>query len=258
ESQEFDWVVIATGHFSTPNMPYFDGLETFRGRVMHAHDFRDAREFTGKRVLMVGSSYSAEDIGSQCYKYGAESVTFSYRSAPMGYDWPNPLKELPLIDHVQKNTVYFIDGTEQEFDAIVMCTGYLHHFPYLPDELRLVTSNRMYPPSLYKGIFFEKNPKVIYLGMQDQYFTFNMFDAQAWYARDVVLGRIKLPDSTTMHQNVNEWLHNEAELNGHDDEIDFQGAYTRDLVRETDYPDFAVEEQAELFKLWQRHKQEDI
>lgn len=258
ESEEFDSVVVATGHFSTPNMPYFEGLETFRGRVMHAHDFRDAREFTGQRVLMVGSSYSAEDIGSQCHKYGSKSVTFSYRSAPMGFDWPPPLKEFPLISHVDKNTVHFIDGTDQEFDAIVMCTGYLHHFPFLPDELRLTTSNRMYVPDLYKGIFWESNPKLMYLGMQDQYFTFNMLDAQAWYARDVMLDRIRLPYAKTMHDNVLDWLDREAQLEGHDDEIDFQGAYTRDLVRETDYPDFAVEEQAELFKLWQHHKQEDI
>ena len=30
--------------------------------------------------------------------------------------------------------------------------------------------------------------------MQDQWYTFNMFDAQAWYARDIILGKIKLPD----------------------------------------------------------------
>ena len=258
KSEEFDWVVSATGHFSTPNMPYFDGLETFRGRVMHAHDFRDAREFVGKHVLMVGSSYSAEDIGSQCYKYGAASVTFSYRSAPMGYDWPPPLKEVPLISSVDKNTVYFIDGTQEEFDAIVMCTGYLHHFPYLPDDLRLITANRMYAPDLYKGVVWEDNPKLMYLGMQDQYFTFNMLDAQAWFARDLILGRITLPDAATMHNDVLHWLDREAQIEDSDDAIDFQGAYTRDLISMTDYPDFAVEEQAELFKLWLRHKQEDI
>lgn len=258
KSEEFDWVVSATGHFSTPNMPYFDGLETFRGRGMHAHDFRDAREFVGKHVLMVGSSYSAEDIGSQCYKYGAASVTFSYRSAPMGYDWPPPLKEVPLISSVDKNTVYFIDGTQEEFDAIVMCTGYLHHFPYLPDDLRLITANRMYAPDLYKGVVWEDNPKLMYLGMQDQYFTFNMLDAQAWFARDLILGRITLPDAATMHNDVLHWLDREAQIADSDDAIDFQGAYTRDLISMTDYPDFAVEEQAELFKLWLRHKQEDI
>jgi hypothetical protein len=30
----------------------------------------DACEFTGKDILIIGTSYSAEDIASQCYKYG--------------------------------------------------------------------------------------------------------------------------------------------------------------------------------------------
>ncbi len=38
-SEKFDYVVVASGHFSTPNVPYFEGAEAFPGRVMHAHDF---------------------------------------------------------------------------------------------------------------------------------------------------------------------------------------------------------------------------
>jgi trimethylamine monooxygenase len=72
--QEFDYVVCASGHFSVPNVPSFEGIETFEGRVLHAHDFRSAVEFKGKDVLIIGSSYSAEDIASQVYKYGANSI----------------------------------------------------------------------------------------------------------------------------------------------------------------------------------------
>ena len=68
--ETFDYVIVANGHFSTPNVPYFEGMDKFGGRVLHAHDFRDALEFKGKDVMVVGSSYSAEDIGSQCWKYG--------------------------------------------------------------------------------------------------------------------------------------------------------------------------------------------
>src|SRR5690606_24797443 len=128
---------------------------------------------------------SAEDIGTQCYKYGAKSVTFSYRSAPMGYDWPEAFDERPLLVRVEGNTAHFADGSSKDVDAIILCTGYQHHFPFLPDELTLRTSNRLYPQGLYKGVFWIDNPKLIYLGMQDQYYTFNMFDAQAWFARDV-------------------------------------------------------------------------
>ncbi|ODA65905.1 Phenylacetone monooxygenase [Methyloligella halotolerans] len=116
-SEEFDYVVAANGHFSTPNVPDFEGLKMFPGRVLHAHDFRDALEFKGKDVLLIGASYSAEDIGVQCHKYGANSITFSYRTAPMGFDWPDGFEEKPLLQKVEGNTAHFADGTTKEVDA---------------------------------------------------------------------------------------------------------------------------------------------
>ena len=258
ESDEFDYVVVATGHFSTPHVPHFDGLDRFPGRVLHAHDFRDAREFAGKRLLLVGSSYSAEDIGTQCIKYGAEQVTFSYRSAPMGHDWPEQFSEVPLLTHVDGKVAHFRDGSTREVDAIVLCTGYKHHYPFLPDELALRTNNRLYPRDIYKGIFFQHNPKLMYLGAQDQYFTFNMFDAQAWYARDVMLGRVDLPDFDTREQDIDHWRAREEKLSSPVEDIDFQAAYIRDLVDRTDYPEFHVERQGEVFKQWKQDKKRDI
>ncbi|MGJ4803384.1 NAD(P)-binding domain-containing protein [Luteimonas sp. SDU82] len=257
-SEEFDWVVVATGHFSTPNAPAFEGLSQFPGRVLHAHDFRDACEFAGKDLLLVGSSYSAEDIGTQCYKYGAKSVTFSYRSSPMGYDWPEAFDERPLLVRVDGSAAHFADGSSKDVDAIVLCTGYQHHFPFLPDELSLRTKNRLYPQGLYKGVFWIDNPKLVYLGMQDQYYTFNMFDAQAWFARDVILGHAALPDAEAMRADSEAWFARENACADHDDDIDFQAAYVRDLVDRTDYPDFAIETVAGMFKQWLRDKQAGI
>ncbi|NLY65122.1 MAG: NAD(P)/FAD-dependent oxidoreductase [Alcaligenaceae bacterium] len=258
ETEEFDYVIVATGHFSTPNMPYYQGMEQFPGRVLHAHDFRDALEFAGQDVLLVGGSYSAEDIGSQCYKYGAKSVTISHRSGSFGYTWPENVNEKPGFDHIDGNVVHFTDGSTQAFDAIIMCTGYQFHFPFLPDELRLDTHNCLYPDNLYKGVFFQSNPKLIYLGMQDQWFTFNMFDAQAWYARDVIMGKIQLPDESTRRKDMDAWLQRYAQTDTDAQLIDFQASYIDDLVGATDYPEFPVHQQAALFKQWQEDKKNDI
>jgi len=58
----------AAGQHSTPNVPEWPGFDEFKGRILHSHDFREAKEFTGKDILVVGSSYSAEDIALQCHK----------------------------------------------------------------------------------------------------------------------------------------------------------------------------------------------
>ncbi len=257
-SELFDYVVVASGHFSVPNMPEYPGYDTFGGRVLHAHDFRDALEFKDKDILIIGASYSAEDIGSQCWKYGAKSITVTSRAGSIGYDWPDNWTEKPILTHVDGNTVHFTDGTSTDVDAIISCTGYLHHFPFLDDNIRLVTGNRLWTQGLWKGVVFEANPRVFYLGMQDQYYTFNMFDAQAWFARDVMMGRIDVPDAATMAADSAEWLAREEALETAYEEIDFQGDYTQDLVDRTDYPNFDIAQVNAMFKEWKGHKKADI
>ena len=258
-AEEFDNVIVASGHFSTPNVPYYPGFETFNGRLLHAHDFRDAREFAGKDILVVGSSYSAEDIGSQCWKYGARSITSCYRSAPMGFDWPENWEEKPAMERVEGNTVHFKDGSTREVDAIILCTGYKHHFSFLPDDLRLKTANRLATADLYKGVVWVHNPKLFYLGMQDQWFTFNMFDAQAWWVRDAILDRIALPaDKEVMLADVKERVAREEASDDTKYAIRYQADYVEELVAETDYPSFDIDGACEAFYQWKKHKMEDI
>ena len=258
-SEVFDHVVVASGHFSTPNVPEFPGFSTFNGRILHAHDFRDAREFAGKDVLIVGTSYSAEDIGSQCWKYGCKSVTVSHRTAAMGYDWPENWKEVPLLDKVEGNIAIFKDGGTAHVDAIILCTGYRHHFPFLPDDLRLKTRNRLATANLYKGVVWAGNPKLFYLGMQDQWYTFNMFDAQAWYVRDVILGRLAVPE--TAAARAADAAAREVAEDGLEDAygaIAYQGAYVQELIDLTDYPSFDIPASNDAFYAWKKHKGKGI
>ena len=257
-NETFDHVVVASGHFSTPNVPQFDGFESFNGRVLHAHDFRDALEFKGKDILIIGTSYSAEDIGSQCWKYGCKSVTVSHRTAPMGYNWPDNWSEVPLLQRVEKNTAHFKDGSSKDVDAIILCTGYQHHFPFMASDLRLRTANRLATADLYKGVAWVHNPKLFYLGMQDQWFTFNMFDAQAWYVRDVIMGRIDVPSKEKMVADVDARVAAEDALEDDYGAIRYQGAYTGELIAETDYPSFDIEGANEAFFQWKKHKKENI
>lgn len=258
-SETFDWVVVASGHFSTPNVPEFEGFERFNGRIVHAHDFRDAREFQGQDIVIVGTSYSAEDIGSQCWKYGCKSITVSYRTAPMGFKWPDNWREVPIMTRVSENTAYFADGSSKDVDAIILCTGYKHYFPFLPDGLRLKTKNRLAAADLYKGVVYVHNPKLLYLGMQDQWFTFNMFDAQAWYARDIILGRIQVPaDKQVLMADVAERESREDAGQDNKYAIHYQADYVKELIADTDYPSFDVDGACDAFIEWKHHKAQDI
>lgn len=119
---------------------------------MHAHDFRSAEEFKGKTIVLIGSSYSAEDISLQLYKYGAKKCIISYRRNPMGYKWPAEIVEKPALEKIEgSNSFHFTDGTVEEADHVIFCTGYQHYFPFMSESLRLFATNIMYPDHLYKG-----------------------------------------------------------------------------------------------------------
>lgn len=254
----FDKLIVSTGHFSFPHVPEFDGIGSFPGEVLHAHDFRGAERFAGKRLLLIGASYSAEDIGMQAHKMGAASVTFSYRTSPMGFDWPKNTVERPLVSRFEGSTAHFSDGTHDEFDAVILCTGYQHKYPFLPNELSLKSRNVLYPTNLYKGVVWQQNTNLFYLGAQDQYYTFNMFDAQAWFARDVMTGKIELPQLEEREADIALWCERQAALPDHNAEADFQSDYLRELIDATDYPPFDLDAVAQLFKDWMHHKETDI
>ena len=90
-------------------------------------------------------------------------------------------------------------------------SGYLHYYPWIEDKLRLRSVNSLYPPNLYKGIIFTPeghnggNNKMLYIGVQDQYYTYTMFDVEALWALKYVLGQIDIPDKKTMVANLKGW-----------------------------------------------------
>ena len=98
-----------------PHIPDFPGIERFPGRVLHAHDFRDKNEFSGKTLLLIGSSYSAEDIAVQCIKYGASKVIITWRRNHWASTGQNRWRRSRL-----SRSFYFKNGSEADIDVVLM------------------------------------------------------------------------------------------------------------------------------------------
>ena len=64
----FSAVLICNGTLSEPNMPQFPG--TFSGELIHSSQYRDPRQFDGKRVLIVGAGNSGCDIAVDAIHHG--------------------------------------------------------------------------------------------------------------------------------------------------------------------------------------------
>jgi len=282
-TERFDFVLVASGHYCFPNYPHFDGFEQFQGRILHAHDMRDACEFKGLEILLIGTSYSAEDIASQCHKYGAKTIYISHKEHPIGYStWAQNIVEVPSLIKLASSLsdggerggmAYFKDGSTRRVDVVILCTGYNHHFPFLPNDLAInpdttpgQPANKIWLKGLYRGMFWIKNPKLIHIGPHTGFFTMPMFDAQAWLCRDYILGKYTLPSLAEMsaHDTMmckrTDALEAHATCQGEYDHacIDFQGNYVKELFDLTDYPHMNMDEYKNRFYEWEAHKQENI
>jgi len=259
----FDNVVVCTGHFSVPNWPRpITGIEDFDGFVMHAHSFRDAQDFVGKDLMMVGNGYSGEDIAMQCVKFGAKSATVVYRTAARGLNW----KDWPICEKSGEGMHFdgasgsfkFADGSALKVDGIIYCTGYLHSFPFLSSDLDLRTPNRLVPDMLWKGIVHPDNTKLTFIGMPDQYYTFTMFYAQAMFVRGLLQGKVACPSKDEMMAHVTEWQEKEdiAHASGdHASHHQLQLAHTNDACK---MAGFTLRDDGHLLIQWQADRDRDI
>jgi cation diffusion facilitator CzcD-associated flavoprotein CzcO len=55
-------VVNATGTWDRPFVPWYPGIDTFRGRQLHTADYRGPEELAGARVVVVGGGHSAVQL----------------------------------------------------------------------------------------------------------------------------------------------------------------------------------------------------
>ncbi len=64
-------LIMANGVAGRPMMAKLPGLDSFKGTVMHTHDYREGQKWAGKKVLIVGAGTSAHDVAQDLHGRGA-------------------------------------------------------------------------------------------------------------------------------------------------------------------------------------------
>jgi cation diffusion facilitator CzcD-associated flavoprotein CzcO len=77
-------VINATGTWQKPFWPHYPGQDHFTGRQLHAADYRDAEEFRGRHVIVVGGGISAVELLSEISERAA--TTWVTRRPPIFRD----------------------------------------------------------------------------------------------------------------------------------------------------------------------------
>tara|TARA_Y100001936_G_scaffold179421_1_gene176365 strand:+ start:3055 stop:4353 length:1299 start_codon:yes stop_codon:yes gene_type:complete len=72
----FDALVVCNGHHHEPRYPSYPG--DFSGEYLHSHDYKSAKPFADKRVLVIGGGNSACDVAVETARV-AKKTTISWR-----------------------------------------------------------------------------------------------------------------------------------------------------------------------------------
>ena len=130
-------------------------------------------------------------------------------------------------------TVRFADGSEEEIDLVVYCTGYKISFPFFDEKLVSVKGNRL---PLYRHVVSVEHPGLYFIGfIQPLGAIMPLAEAQAEWVTDLLSGRGTLPPPAEMRAEIAE---TEAKMRKryvaskrHTIQVDFH-PYLRELRKE--------------------------
>lgn len=88
ESFDFDCLIITVGAFHFPYTPDFKNVSSFRARhlFLHARDFPGAAHFEGKRVLVIGGSFTGLQLAAELIFETKSTQVFHVVRRPLWID----------------------------------------------------------------------------------------------------------------------------------------------------------------------------
>ena len=130
-------------------------------------------------------------------------------------------------------SVRFDDGSEEEIDLVIYCTGYAISFPFLDERVFVARDNRM---PLYQRVVSAENPGLYFVGfVQPLGPIMPIAETQAEWIADLLTGRAALPPVAEMQKEVADyerWLKKRfVASKRHTIEVDFH-PYLRAIGRE--------------------------
>jgi dimethylaniline monooxygenase (N-oxide forming) len=130
-------------------------------------------------------------------------------------------------------TVRFADGSEEEIDLVVYCTGYKISFPFFDEKVISAADNRL---PLYRRVASVEHPGLYFIGLiQPLGAIMPLAEAQSEWVADLLDGRGTLPSPTQMRAEIadaeRKMRKRYVASKRHTIQVDFQ-PYLREIRRE--------------------------
>ncbi|XP_047505991.1 senecionine N-oxygenase-like [Pieris napi] len=195
-----DFVVVANGQYVKLRMPKVPGMNTFKGKIMHSHDYKGPDPFKNKKVLIVGAGASGLDLVTHLVNI-TEKLVHSHHITYNQPKFPENFVKKPDMKAFLSNSVVFQDDTKEEVDVVICCTGYEYDHPFLDKSSGLTLTGKFILP-LHQHIVNIRHPSMSFIGIAKGIIN-RVLDAQAEYIASLIAGKFKLPSQELM---LKAWL----------------------------------------------------
>lgn len=115
--------------------------------------------------------------------------------------FPDNLTQKPDVMEFTEAGAQFTDGSVENFNAIVFCTGYKYTFPFLSVDCGVSVDDNYVSP-LFKHVLNINNPTMGFIGLPFQVCASQMFDLQARFCISLWSDESKLPAKAQMQANT--------------------------------------------------------
>ncbi len=106
------------------------------------------------------------------------------------------VKPKPNIERLEGDHVRFVDGSREQIDRIVYCTGYKITFPFFSPDLLDAPNNRL---PLYRRVVHPRHERLYFIGLlQPLGAIMPLAEAQSEWVADLLEGRVGLPPAAEM------------------------------------------------------------
>lgn len=195
QRERFDAVAVCNGHYARPRVPELPGIRHFPGEVLHSHNYRHAEPFAGRRVAVLGASASGVDLSREIAAVAARVYWCAdgFAGLEAGARCRDNLERRAAIASIGADgTLGLRDGSRTPpIDALVLCTGYRYHYPFLTEDLITVEDNWVQP--LWRDLLHVEHPTLAFIGIPFRVVPFPLFEVQARWFAHLLRGEVALP-----------------------------------------------------------------
>ncbi|XP_022920140.2 uncharacterized protein [Onthophagus taurus] len=203
QTKEYDAVMVCNGHYHSPRYPNIPGKEKFNGKQLHSSVYRTPDIFKDKKVLIIGAGASGVDIAEKVEKV-AEKVIISFNKENL-FKLSKTLNLKPLVKEIYEDGVIFVDGTNENVDVIIYCTGYLYKFPFLSERCGIKIDNR-WVKYLYKSVINVEYPTMGFIGITWECCVVPVTETQVRFFVASLKQTFPLPSKEEMMEDINNHL----------------------------------------------------